>query len=68
MEDEKCGCGSVRDAVALDPPRGRVAGDPWRYCAGCGDVIVGETIAATHGGSSYCQGCEEAPAEAEDAD
>jgi len=42
------------------------ADDPQWYCGGCGDEIAESTTAAWHGGSAYCRGCEDAPADAAD--
>ena len=49
---------TAADAAAEAPPQ-------W-YCAGCGDEIAESTTAAWHGGSAYCRGCEDAPADAAD--
>jgi len=53
--------GAGADADADEAP-------PQWYCGGCGDELSAETTAAWHGGSAYCRGCEEAPAEDADAE
>jgi hypothetical protein len=60
----------VRNLSASSPARetdsvGRLVlrGVDTCFCHGCGDVVVRGSNA--HGGESYCDGCEAAPADAE---